>query len=91
MKQYIPSLIRNYNEEILDAVQEDGSPNGATKWSDHEEDMREISKQWPGVVFCVNGIGEDWDDIWDQYFKDGKAQMCGARIEFDPYDPNKLE
>lgn len=61
------------------------------KWYDYEKDMIEISKQFPGVLFTVSGEGEENDDIWRSYFKDGKTQFSKAIITFEPYDEGKLK
>ena len=61
------------------------------KWYDHDEDMMALSLRFPGVLFQLYGCGEDSDDMWYSYYKDGKMQYCPARIEFDPYDESKLQ
>lgn len=61
------------------------------KWYDHDEEMLELSKQFPETVFCLEGEGEESGDIWRTYYKNGKAQHCPAKIVFDEYDENKLD
>lgn len=61
------------------------------KWYSNEEDMREVSKQFPDVLFCLHGEGDDSDDIWDEYFLNGRSQVCCAEIVIPPFDPSKLE
>lgn len=46
------------------------------KWYEHEEDMINISKQFPNFVFKLHGEGEDNDDVWDQYFYQGHTELC---------------
>lgn len=60
------------------------------KWYEHEEEMLSFSKLHPKVIFCLSGEGEESDDQWHKYFKDGKMQTCRAKITFDPYDESKL-
>jgi hypothetical protein len=60
------------------------------KWYDHDEDMREVSKQFPDRVITLYGNGEDADDQWYAYFKNGKMQWCPAIITYDPFDESKL-
>ena len=38
----------------------------------------------------LKGEGVDPGDIWQRYFKNGKTQLCEAKISFDEYDENKL-
>ena len=76
--------------DILDLVSPEGYPEFDSSWPDFEQDMREISKAFPGQLFTVYGEGEDSTDIWNAYFLDGKYQSCPAEIVFPPYDPAKL-
>lgn len=57
------------------------------KWYHYANDMLELSKKFPGVLFTVNGIGERKDDIedldiWKHYFYNGKHQLVRAEIIF---------
>lgn len=61
------------------------------KWYEYEKDMRKISEQFPDVIFTVSGEGEENDDIWRAYFKNGKSQYCEAIINFEPYDEGKMK
>lgn len=61
------------------------------KWYCYEKDMLEISGRMPGVLFTVSGEGEENDDIWKSYFKDGKTQFCQAIVTFEPYDEGKMK
>lgn len=63
---------------------------GCVKWYDHENDLRRISAIFPDALFTLDGEGEASDDIWREYYKNGKMQRCPARIEYDEYDENKL-
>lgn len=60
------------------------------KWYSHEEDMRGISNRFPGVLFELMGVGEDFPDIWKKYFHDGRMQVAKAVISFPEFDPNKM-
>lgn len=62
----------------------------SVKWYDHDTDMIEVSKQFPGVLFCLHGEGEESGDMWDAYYLDGKTQRCHAEITYPPFDPKKL-
>ncbi len=62
-----------------------------TKWYSHDEDMKTFSKRFPHVLFELSGEGEESGDIWKAYYKDGKVQLCRAKIVFDEYDESKLK
>ena len=61
------------------------------KWYEHDEEMLELSKQFPETVFCLYGEGEENGDIWYTYYKNGKKQYCPAKVVFDEYDESKLK
>lgn len=73
------------------AFDEHGEGIDEVKWYDHDEDMIELSKKYPDIVFSLKGDGEEQGDSWYKYFKSGKVQECYAIIKFDPYDESKLE
>ena len=60
------------------------------KWYDCEHDMWALSKEFPEVLFTISGNGEDIDDVWCQYWKNGKVQTAIRKIIYDKYDENKL-
>lgn len=62
-----------------------------TKWYEHEEHMRAISKEYPDVIFQLNGEGEESGDVWIKYFVNGKMQKAAAKITFDEFDEKKLK
>ena len=61
------------------------------KWYDYDQEMLELSRQFPETVFCLYGDGEEGMDVWYKYYKNGKSQYCPAKVTFDEYDENKLE
>lgn len=63
---------------------------GESKWYEHTNEMLDLSKAFPNVVFKIHGEGEDNGDIWDEYYKDGKMQRCEAEIVMPPFDERKL-
>ena len=61
------------------------------RWDDNEEEMLELSQEFPDVLFKLHGEGEESGDIWDKYFMNGKMQYCPAEIICPPFDRDKLE
>jgi hypothetical protein len=70
-----------------DSFGEDEEPH---KWYTHEEDMRRMSKEFPDIIFLLEGEGEESGDIWKEYYKNGKIQRCQARLVFEEFNENKL-
>ena len=50
-----------------------GEPANEMKWYDWESDCYELSKEYPTLLFMVEGDGEDVDDFWRCYFQNGKS------------------
>ena len=61
----------------------------AIKWYEHEADMLEVSRRWPGVVFTLYGIHEEGSHF-KKYFLNGKVQSAPGRLTFDDFDSTKL-
>lgn len=61
------------------------------KWYDHEVDMLALSKQFPVILFTLEGRGEEAGDLWIKYFKNGKIQKCPGKIIYDEFDETKLK
>ena len=72
------------------AIDQDGCCIDNVNWFDHEEDMTALSLKFPDIVFMLYGDGEDRDDKWVKYFKNGKIQACYGQIVYDEYDESKL-
>lgn len=60
-------------------------------WYGHEEDMRNVSRQFPDVLLTLYGEGEGSGDLWCKYFKAGKMQYAPAEIIYPDFDEIKLE
>ena len=61
------------------------------KWYDHERDMISYSVKHPNTVFKLTGYGEDSEDMWVAFFKNGKMHKSQAVITFEDYDESNLE
>lgn len=44
------------------------------KWYDRDEEMKELSKCFPDVVFWLEGMGEDADEKWREYYWNGNEE-----------------
>lgn len=74
-----------YNCEIYDPFEE------SCKWYEYEADMIEFSKLYPDYIFIIEGDGEETDDRWRAYFKDGKSRRDEMIMRFPDFDPSTLE
>ena len=96
---YYTDFELNYSSNERDKVQErlEEISNGYTgndsgvKWYNHEEDMKQLSREFPDILFELCGEGEESGDIWEKYFKNGKMQCCKAVLTFEPFDEAKLK
>ena len=58
------------------------------KWYDCEADMREYSKKYPDLLFIIDGRGEESDDVWRHWYRNGAVQSW--RLDYSvPADPPK--
>lgn len=53
-----------------------------TTWYDHESDMQELSKKYPGLIVSLDGNGEDIGDDWCKRFYNGEVEFYGLE---DPW------
>lgn len=85
-------LIDRLKKDILAKYQCAGfEESDEVKWYDHENDMKQFSLDHPDILFTLRGYGEENEDIWIKFFKNGKMQEAKARIEFDSFDDRKLK
>lgn len=55
-----------------------------TKWYSYEDDLKSLSKKFPNVLFKLYGNGEEDDDIWVAYAKDGVFETHRPIIVYPP-------
>lgn len=64
----------------------------ASKWYEHEKDMRVISKHYPSILFTLHGRGEEQGDVWVEYHQNGKMQRWDMpKMSPNPFDPKQLK
>lgn len=42
------------------------------KWRNYDEDMERLSKKYPEITVRVNGNGDFPDDVWQDFWHNGK-------------------
>lgn len=77
----------------LSRIHEDGAffeHGDETDWPSYEEDLREVSRLFPGALFelYVNEGAES--DSYYAYFVDGKHHEGLATTTHEPFDPARL-
>ena len=53
------------------------------KWYDHDDDMINLSLEFPNMVFELQGEGEEKEDLWRTYYHNGLMEECAGRIVYD--------
>lgn len=101
MGYYTDYDFSNNRQEVIDAIDTisgyggwNGSPNGKyieVKWYKHAEHMKQVSLMFPDEVLTLEGVGEESEDIWKAYYKNGKVHHANAVISFEPFDESKLK
>lgn len=82
--------LRESYEDANYAIDESGATEESCKWYSHDRDMIEFSKKYPESIFELSGQGEEPEDTWRHYFKNGKSKMIKARIVFDDFNEGDL-
>lgn len=72
----------------IDAV---GDCYQESKWYDHKKDLLEFSEKHPDAILKLSGEGEESRDLWVEYYKAGKMQLCKARISFDEFNIDRMK
>lgn len=57
-------------------------PYDEVKWYEHDDDMVEISKKFPSMIFKLKGSGEDSGDLWYTLYQNGEYEECLAIITY---------
>lgn len=54
------------------------------KWYAHEEDMLNVSLQFPDLGFTLSGLGEDQTGLWVNHYKNGKSESATIETVVSP-------
>ena len=57
------------------------------KWYDYNDNMIEVSKEFPTITFVLYGEGEERDDNWITIYRNGDEEELRGRIVYN--DPVK--
>ena len=84
-------LTQEFSTRFIELTGYDSDELYDLKWYEHEEDMTTISKMYLNTVFTLKGIGEDDDQPWYIYFKNGKQHSAKVVTTIEPFDESKLQ
>ena len=82
---------REFSEYAKYAIDDFGRCEESSKWYSHQTELKEFSVLHPNVLFKLDGEGEENGDMWHEYYKNGKLQICKASIVYDDFDPALLK
>ena len=89
----IPEELADRMHEICEDLEFDriDAFTGFAKWYDWEEELKELSKDYPEFMFTVEGSGEDAPDFWICWIINGKSQFERKELMHEPFNPKKLK
>lgn len=59
-------------------------------WVEHEQELREFSKQFPTVVFTLT-VEDKYGDLYRDYYKNGRMYSVEGYVTFEEFDEDNLE
>ena len=80
LSEKIIEKFRSENEFAEFCLEPDGSYSDESKWYDAEDDLRDLSKGYPELLFVMLGHGED-EERWVTYANNGKSYTEDAKIK----------
>lgn len=83
--QAIAEFVEHY-PEAFHCLNDDGSTCESGKWYDHEAQLKEFSRRYPGLVFTLRGEGEEPGDIWEKDFCNGRMVDRAASVQVPEQD-----
>lgn len=89
---YEPETLAVSIESAQEKLYDGYSPfDDECNWYEHEEDMKNLSQQFPDVLFTLHGEGEEAGDLWNKYFRNGKMQVAKATVTIAPFSTRELK
>jgi hypothetical protein len=72
------------------ALKYSGDSAKPCKWYSHENDLKAFSKKHPDALFMLSGKGEENGDAWHEYYRNGKVQVCKAKLVYPVFNADLL-
>jgi hypothetical protein len=79
------------NQHAAYALYANGDTKEQCKWYEHKSHLREFSRKHPEALLRLNGVGEGSGDIWSEYYRNGKMQVCNAKLVMPDFDDRLLK
>jgi len=73
---------RNECDSASYALDANGDTSDDTKWYSHQADIEAFSTKHPLTTFLLEGRGDEDDDVWRLYVKNGKSVRQTATLSF---------
>jgi len=80
LSEKIIEKFRSENEFAEYCLRPNGLSDGESKWYESEDDLRDLSKGYPELLFVLLGLGED-HERWVTYANNGKSYTEDAKIK----------
>lgn len=81
---------RRENSHAEYAFDENGDYSQSTKWYEHKTHLEQFSKLYSDTLFVLSGMGEESEDMWKLYVKNGKSKKVKAIITFPEVNESEL-
>lgn len=78
-----------YNQPLDDWLYGEFFGGDTAKWYGWSDDLEAVSKEYPYLLFALEGEGEEAGDIWKAWARNGKVVTVRAKVVFEEPDLDK--
>ena len=82
-------VMKYWNKPLSDILE--NNVDMETKWYEHDDDMLNLSAEFPDFVFILDGEGEGKDDVWRSFYKNGKHYTWKLKYTMPEFEESKLK
>ena len=82
--------LEEFKAEFNEIIQEDWYEGFEAKWYDWENDMINMSKKFPKMMFSLDGNGEEALDIWCAHFCNGQCNYREIQTYWEEFNPEEF-
>lgn len=79
-----------YEFELSDWCDDYINDGQEAKWYSYDEDCTQLSRDFPNVLFVLEGSGEESGDVWKAWYRNGKTARVKATLVFEEPDLDTL-